>query len=161
MRHTYITRLVTSGASVKVCQELATHSTPTLTIGRYAHTRLHDLTRALNGLPGSGPPGREVAALQATGTDNSRPFSAENVQTDPQQNPQQSGRFSQLRGAKVCVTVGRAPSAARPTQIVAVAGVSEDVRSSAKPCHTATGRIRTDDLRFTKPLLCQLSYGGE
>ena len=26
---------------------------------------------------------------------------------------------------------------------------------------TATGRIRTDDLRFTKPLLCQLSYGGE
>ena len=25
----------------------------------------------------------------------------------------------------------------------------------------ATGRIRTDDLRFTKPLLCQLSYGGK
>ena len=25
---------------------------------------------------------------------------------------------------------------------------------------TATGRIRTGDLRFTKPLLCQLSYGG-
>ncbi len=25
----------------------------------------------------------------------------------------------------------------------------------------ATGRIRTVDLRFTKPLLCQLSYGGE
>ena len=24
----------------------------------------------------------------------------------------------------------------------------------------ATGRIRTDDLRFTKPLLCRLSYGG-
>ncbi len=25
---------------------------------------------------------------------------------------------------------------------------------------TATGRIRTNDLRFTKPLLYQLSYGG-
>ncbi len=25
----------------------------------------------------------------------------------------------------------------------------------------ATGRIRTDDLRFTKPLLCRLSYGGQ
>jgi hypothetical protein len=24
----------------------------------------------------------------------------------------------------------------------------------------ATGRTRTDDLRFTKALLCQLSYGG-
>ena len=28
------------------------------------------------------------------------------------------------------------------------------------PGRTATGRTRTDDLRFTKPLLCQLSYGG-
>jgi hypothetical protein len=34
-------------ASVKVCQELAHHSTPALTIGIYAHTRLHDLTVAI------------------------------------------------------------------------------------------------------------------
>src|SRR5690606_22427320 len=52
LRHTYISRLVASGASVKVAQELARHSTPTLTIGRYAHARLHDLTAALDALPG-------------------------------------------------------------------------------------------------------------
>jgi len=160
-RHTYITRLVTSGASVKVCQELARHSTPTLTIGQYAHTRLHDLTSALDSLPGSGTPGREVAALQVTGIDNARPFSAESVQADPQQNPQQSGRVSQPRGAAGCDAAAKAPSAARPTQVVAAAGVSEDLQRSATQCHKATGRIRTDDLRFTKPLLCQLSYGGK
>jgi len=47
-RHTYISTLVSGGASVKVAQELARHSTPVLTIGRYAHTRLHDLRGALN-----------------------------------------------------------------------------------------------------------------
>ena len=33
-RHTYVSRVVESGASVKTCQELARHSDPTLTIGR-------------------------------------------------------------------------------------------------------------------------------
>ncbi len=32
--------------------------------------------------------------------------------------------------------------------------------SPLKPS-TATGGIRTLNLRFTKPLLCQLSYGGD
>lgn len=70
LRHTFISRIVASGASVKVCQELARHSTPTLTIGRYAHTRLHDLTEALDALPGTGTPRLERQALRATGTDD-------------------------------------------------------------------------------------------
>jgi integrase len=41
-RHTFISAIVSGGASVKVAQELARHSTPALTIGRYAHTRMHD-----------------------------------------------------------------------------------------------------------------------
>ena len=40
LRHTYISRLVASGANIKVAQELARHSTPTLTLGRYAHVQL-------------------------------------------------------------------------------------------------------------------------
>ena len=48
-RHTYITDIVASGASVKVAQELARHSTPQLTIGRYAHTNGEELQRALDG----------------------------------------------------------------------------------------------------------------
>jgi len=67
VRHTYITAVVNGGASVKVAQELARHSTPTLTIGRYSHTRIHDLTRALESLPDlSTSP--ETAEMRATGT---------------------------------------------------------------------------------------------
>jgi len=66
LRHTYITRLVNGGASVKVAQELARHSTPTLTIGRYAHVRMHDLSGALDALPSLTPAGTEAA--RATGT---------------------------------------------------------------------------------------------
>jgi len=51
LRHTYISRLVRSGANIKVAQELARHSTPTLTLGRYAHVQLVDQTQALDALP--------------------------------------------------------------------------------------------------------------
>jgi hypothetical protein len=71
-RHGFISAIVAGGASVKVAQELARHSTPNLTIGRYSHTRLHDLETALDSLPSfTGPEtGEDQAALQATGTDD-------------------------------------------------------------------------------------------
>lgn len=51
LRHTFITLLVSSGASVKVAQVLARHSTPTLTIGRYAHADTADRQSALAAFP--------------------------------------------------------------------------------------------------------------
>jgi len=51
-RHTYVSELAASGASVKTVQELARYSTPTLTFGKYAHARKEDLTAALDALPG-------------------------------------------------------------------------------------------------------------
>jgi len=68
LRHTYISRLVASGANIKVAQELARHSTPTLTLGRYAHVQLVDQTRALDALPAIEAPQADDAALAATGT---------------------------------------------------------------------------------------------
>jgi len=50
-RHTFISGIVAGGASVKVAQELARHSTSRLTVDRYAHTRLNDLQNALSTLP--------------------------------------------------------------------------------------------------------------
>jgi len=73
-RHTYISGIVASGASVKTAQELARHSTPTLTIGRYSHVRLHDLTAALDALPDLTTPPATTATpemLAATGTSGS------------------------------------------------------------------------------------------
>jgi len=73
-RHTYISSIVAGGASVKTAQELARHSTPALTIGRYSHTRLHDVRGALQSLPSLKPAsptgGAQQQALRATGTDN-------------------------------------------------------------------------------------------
>jgi integrase len=65
LRHTYISTVVASGASVKVAQELARHSTPFLTIKRYAHVRRFDLRRAIPGTPQASPP----APVKKNGTD--------------------------------------------------------------------------------------------
>jgi integrase len=54
-RHTYVSAIVAGGASVKEAQDLARHSDPRLTIGRYSHARLHDLTAALEALPPQAP----------------------------------------------------------------------------------------------------------
>jgi integrase len=70
LRHTYISRLVRSGANVKVAQELARHSTPTLTLGRYAHVQLVDQTRALDALPAIGCTKPSPEAVRATGTED-------------------------------------------------------------------------------------------
>lgn len=55
-RHTFISGLVAGRCSVKTAQELARHSTPSLTIGRYSHTALMDLRGALDALPACDPP---------------------------------------------------------------------------------------------------------
>ncbi len=50
LRHSYVTLLIKSGASVKVCQELARHADPKLTMNVYTHLGVHDLARGLQGL---------------------------------------------------------------------------------------------------------------
>ncbi len=158
LRHSYISRLVSSGASVKVCQELARHSTPMLTVGRYAHTRLHDLTGALENIPTAGVK-RSVdpEELRATGSLDSSPNLSELAR---QRKRQQSGHISQAISAKQRENSIQRPRLAVNSQAPTGARLNEQTRSDARKCTTATDRIRTDDLRFTKPLLCQLSYGG-
>jgi hypothetical protein len=56
---------VASGANIKVAQELARHSTPTLTLGLYAHVQLPDQTRALDALPAIETGGAEMGAREA------------------------------------------------------------------------------------------------
>ncbi len=70
LRAAYVSNLVASGASVKTCQTLARHSTPSLTIGVYAKASLHDIKGAVENLPDMSP--RETThaePLAMTGTD--------------------------------------------------------------------------------------------
>jgi integrase len=67
LRHTYVSRLVRSGANIRVVQELARHSTPALTLGRYAHVQLLDQRTALDALPSIETPTDERDAKKALG----------------------------------------------------------------------------------------------
>jgi integrase len=51
LRHTFVSRLVRSGVNVKIAQELARHSTPVLTLGRYTHVDMQDKVLALATVP--------------------------------------------------------------------------------------------------------------
>jgi hypothetical protein len=71
LRHSYVTALAKSNAPVKIIQSLARHSTPTLTLGVYAHVGLYDQVAALDALPDltRPAPDSEPSSLAATGTD--------------------------------------------------------------------------------------------
>ena len=70
LRGCYISYVVTSGASVKVCQDLARHSTPSLTIGVYAKAALHDIQGALEALPDQNVSIATNEILSSTGTES-------------------------------------------------------------------------------------------
>src|SRR5207244_5674178 len=72
LRHTYLTLGGRAGIDLRTLQELAGHSTPTLT-ARYSHRRLYDLQGAVEKLP-SFLPGESASSpqpLRATGTEGS------------------------------------------------------------------------------------------
>ena len=73
LRHTFISNLAASGVHPKEAQQLARHSTICLTMDRYTHLQMVNVTGALDKLPAmpSSTPATEAAitTLQATGTD--------------------------------------------------------------------------------------------
>ena len=75
LRHQFISNLARGGASPKEAQTLARHSTIMLTMDRYTHLGIVDLSAALDRLPelpADKPPDAEASVLRATGTDDVR-----------------------------------------------------------------------------------------
>ncbi len=72
LRHTYITNLARGGVHPKVAQQLARHSTITLTMDRYSHTVVGELVAGLHALPDLSPH-PDAERLRATGTDDRLP----------------------------------------------------------------------------------------
>jgi len=70
IRHQFISSLAAAGVHPKVAQNLARHSTITLTMDRYTHLGLLDQTAALDKLPVLPIPGRRSEPMAATGTDD-------------------------------------------------------------------------------------------
>ena len=122
LRHTYITRLVQSGASVKVAQELARHSTPTLTLGRYSHLSVYDEAAALDALPPLESPKPAEDTAQATGTYGDAVPPAGNDGTSAQRQAQRAGGISRHPASPRCMddsdgkgSVQETPRNATPT----------------------------------------------
>src|SRR4051812_33679964 len=65
-----ISDLLASGASVKVSQTLARHSTPSLTIGLHAKASLQDINGAMDSLPDPGMSAPMPEAKAATVTED-------------------------------------------------------------------------------------------
>ena len=82
LRHTFISNLVAAGVHPKVAQQLARHSTITLTMDRYAHLGLIDMTVGLSALPNIAP--NNANESRATGTtDDATDFSCTKSCTRP------------------------------------------------------------------------------
>src|SRR5262249_31408643 len=60
LRHTFVSMMDRAGVSPKAAQDLARHSDPSLTLGRYTHTSLQTLGEAVNRLD---LPGNEAGRL--------------------------------------------------------------------------------------------------
>jgi len=149
LRHTYISRLVRSGANVKVAQELARHSTPTLTLGRYAHMGLLDQTKALDALPSIDQPVEEREVAKATGTYDAA------AGVDDVAQARSAGAARRTPGTSKLVITGQDTGVENDGQKVAQTSIK------IATCHDlaigvtgAGGRTRTDNHRFTKPGLC-------
>ena len=147
-RHTYISGIVATGASVKTAQELARHSTPVLTIGRYSHARLHDLTGALDALPGLQPSGTDLQAQRATGTDD-RPIIV---------GANSGGSKTAKRGTEGAKRGESDPPRNDDADCRKVLTIEHTWRQSAGCGGSGQGRDRTADTRIFSPLLYQLSY---
>ena len=65
--HTSITSLARGGVHPKVAQDLARHSTITLTMDRYAHSVVEERRRALTALPDLSGVGDEALATGTNG----------------------------------------------------------------------------------------------
>ena len=71
LRHSFVSNLAKAGVHPRTAQELARHSDIKLTMARYTHLELRDLSSALEGLPKL--PTVEVEAVRATGTEDAKP----------------------------------------------------------------------------------------
>ncbi len=179
LRHTFITNLARAGVHPKVAQQLARHSSITLTMDRYSHTVLGDLSEALAMLPGIAAVCVDSTQQRATGTDcaavnekREAPEHQNEIPELPRASAEKGGRFlsrtlsqdscGESRRLTECVgeksPTDEGQAVAKPNKTKGLGGSSRPMSSSVA---TAADRTRTDDLRFTKPLLYQLSYGGE
>ncbi len=147
LRHTYVSRVVRSGATVKEAQTLARHADPTLTIGRYSHVHQDDLSRALD----------RVATAEKTSGESARVAAGGEIHPQhpqhPQQIPQHLQRESVRSDASGCNDPTSETENANLRESANGVGIRAPLRPPARHFDGRPARTRTEDQRIMSPLL--------
>ena len=144
LRHTMVTNLSSPGVPVKVAQELARHSTPVLTLGRYAHAEADRMAEAVALLPDLAAPPPAVAA---TGTGGDTGPAAAATRDDGDDRPP-------LRLAGVAGAAGVAPKVAPKPRRNTVTNGQVDAANNPRPRTpepAGFGRKTEDFGEWTRP----------
>ena len=152
LRHTCGAWLAASGAHPNVVKSVMRHSSITLTMDTYGHLFPGEEAEATAAFDKLMP--APTSPQQATGTAGQI---AERACSSTGSNRGANQRETMRADALVDPPASGAASDKKPLKN---AGKCEEVRRDAGGDGKATDRNRTGNLRFTKPLLCQLSYGG-
>ncbi len=118
-------------------------STPTLTIGRYSHARLHDLTAALDALPDLQPQDTKPETAAATGTDGGGSNMAANWQ--------RAGCETAQNAAESCEPDKDSRNENEQPNVLPYVTLSDKRREAAEGGARGAGGIRTHEWRFCKP----------
>ncbi len=115
-RHTFITNLARGGVHPKIAQELARHSTITLTMDRYTHSVQADRSEALNVLPEVGVGRGEGQRATGTYDAGSHPTGGKaKTATTPARGDRHGHKSGEKLGAPLGVSLGvSADGACRP-----------------------------------------------
>ena len=94
LRHTFVSNLATGGVHLKVAQQLARHSTITLTMDRYSHLELIDMTAGLSARPNVIV--SESHTMRVIGAIDQTPENADSICIKSCTRPVQLNRFQPL-----------------------------------------------------------------
>ena len=152
LRHTFITWLAQSGASVAVTQKMARHSDPKLTMGIYTHLGLNDLAAAVEALP-------EVSVVETDSGSTSTEVDEE--AEEGIRNDNSNGKSGESVSLKVSCPSDTARQNMSQTDITAPDDknlIPDISHCKSRGYNGGPCRDRTCDLVIKSHLLYQLSY---
>ena len=150
LRHTFITMLASSGVHPKVAQQLARHSTITLTMDRYSHARLVDLNSAVENLPSlASTPKPELAEI-AVETTNHASGSAEVLVARLVARPADEQGLALITADETPAYITLAPGTQIPLKNRGIDEVCDRLMTVEE---NGTAETRTPNQRIMSPLL--------